>query len=172
MRHTQYTTFSEMFFDSYKNFRRERTVFHFIFKENGKSEALFPQVRGQNPVWYPSMPHLPHYYKECFFDMESKHVLNKDILYMGIYIVINTNKTKIKIFQGSNHSYSNFFYKKLSLAEVKEYNFLGNIIDNKGRFKRSAQELSKKGLKAFFSLKKILVRIFTCPNCLVNYLTL
>jgi hypothetical protein len=42
------------------------------------------------------------------------------------------------------------------LAEVKEYNFLGNIIDNKGRFKRSAQELSKKGLKAFFSLKKYL----------------
>jgi hypothetical protein len=33
-------------------------------------------------------------------------------------------------------------YKNLSLAEVKEYNFLGNIIDNKGRFKRSAQELS------------------------------
>jgi hypothetical protein len=38
-----------------------------------------------------------------------------------------------------------------TLAEVKEYNFLGNIIDNKGRFKRSAQELSKKGIKAFFS---------------------
>jgi hypothetical protein len=46
------------------------------------------------------------------------------------------------------------------LAEIKEYNFLGNIIDNKGRFKRSVQELSKKGLKAFFSLKKILIRIF------------
>jgi arginine/lysine/ornithine decarboxylase len=50
-----------------------------------------------------------------------------------------------------NHSYSNFFYENLSLAEVKEYNFLGNIIDNKGRLKRSAQELSKKGLKTFFS---------------------
>jgi hypothetical protein len=46
------------------------------------------------------------------------------------------------IFQGSNHSYSNFFYKNLSLAEVKEYNFLGNIIDNKGRFKRSVYQIS------------------------------
>jgi hypothetical protein len=58
-------------------------------------------------------------------------------------LTVNTNKTEIMIFQGSNHSYSNFFNKNLSLAEVKEYNFLGNIIDNKGRFKRSAQELSK-----------------------------
>lgn len=78
-------------------------------------------------------------------------------------LTVNTNKTKIKIFQGSNHSYSNFFYKNLSLAEVKEYNFLGNIIDNKGRFKRSAQELSKKGLKAFFSLKKYLSEFLHVP---------
>jgi hypothetical protein len=42
-------------------------------------------------------------------------------------LTVNTNKTKIKIFQGSNHSYSNLFYKNLSLAEAKEYNFLGNI---------------------------------------------
>ena len=59
------------------------------------------------------------------------------------------------IFQGSNHSYSNFFYKNLSLAEVKEYNFLGNIIDNKGRFKRSAQELSKKIIFIYNVLVKI-----------------
>ena len=78
-------------------------------------------------------------------------------------LTVNTNKTKIMIFQGSNHSYSNFFYKNLSLAEVKEYNFLGNIIDNKGRFKRSAQELSKKGLKAFFSLKKYLSECLHVP---------
>jgi hypothetical protein len=45
----------------------------------------------------------------------------------------------------------------ISLAEVKEYNFLGNIIDNKGTFKRSAQELSKKGLKAFFMRHFIVV---------------
>ena len=67
------------------------------------------------------------------------------------------------IFQESNHSYSNFFYKNLSLVEVKEHNFLGNIIYNKGRFKRSAQELSKKGLKAFFSLKKYLSEFLHVP---------
>ena len=76
---------------------------------------------------------------------------------------VNINKAKIMIFQGSNHSYSNFLYKNLSLAEVKEYNFLGNIIDNKGRFKRSAQELSKKGLKAFFWLKKYLSEFLHVP---------
>jgi hypothetical protein len=54
---------------------------------------------------------------------------------MSLITVKNINKTKIMIFQGSNYSYSNFFYKNLSLAKVKEYNFLGNIIDNKGRFK-------------------------------------
>jgi hypothetical protein len=78
-------------------------------------------------------------------------------------LTVNTNKTKLMTFQGSNHSYTNFFYKNLSLAEVKEYNFLGNIIDNKGRFTRSAQELSKKGLKAFFSLKNYLSEFLHVP---------
>ena len=54
-------------------------------------------------------------------------------------LTVNTNKTKIMIFQGSNHSYSNLFYQNLSLAEAKEYIFLGNIIDNKGKFKRPVQ---------------------------------
>ena len=34
------TTFSENILDFYK-ILEERTVFHFIFKENGKSEAVF-----------------------------------------------------------------------------------------------------------------------------------
>jgi hypothetical protein len=44
MRHTHDTTFSEKILNFFSKFRRERTVFHFIFKENGKSEAVFPQV--------------------------------------------------------------------------------------------------------------------------------
>jgi hypothetical protein len=67
------------------------------------------------------------------------------------------------IFQGSKHFYSNFFCKNLSLAEVKEYNFLGNIIDNKRKIERSPQELSKKGLKAFFWLKKYLSEFLHVP---------
>jgi hypothetical protein len=41
MRHTHDTTFSEKKSWFLPNFRRERTVFHFIFNENGKSEAVF-----------------------------------------------------------------------------------------------------------------------------------
>jgi hypothetical protein len=37
------------------------------------------------------------------------------------------------------------------------------IIDNKGRFKRSAHELSIKGLEAFFSLKKYLSEFLHVP---------
>ena len=70
-------------------------------------------------------------------------------------LTVNTNKTKILIFQGGNQASQNtFLYKNNMLSEVKEFNFLGNIIDHKGKFKRSMQELSKKGLKALFSLRK------------------
>jgi hypothetical protein len=38
MRHTHDTTFSEKIIDVYKILEK-RTVFHFIFKENGKSDV-------------------------------------------------------------------------------------------------------------------------------------
>ena len=41
MRHTHDITFSEKVHEILQNFRRDRIVFHFIFKENGKSEADF-----------------------------------------------------------------------------------------------------------------------------------
>ena len=41
MRHTHDTTFSEKNSWFLQNFRRERTVFHFIFKEDGKSDSVF-----------------------------------------------------------------------------------------------------------------------------------
>ena len=69
-------------------------------------------------------------------------------------LTVNIKKTKILIFGGPSQSNDKFFYKNEFLCEVKEFNFLGNIIDQKGKFKRSFQELSKKGLKAVFSLKK------------------
>ena len=58
------------------------------------------------------------------------------------------------VFQRNNSPFSEFFYKNQSLTVTHEYNFLGNIIDNKGNFKRSIQELSKKWLKVLFALKK------------------
>ena len=47
----------------------------------------------------------------------------------------------------------NFYYKTFLLTETNKYNFLGNVIDFKGSFKKATQELSKKGLKVLFSLK-------------------
>ena len=70
-------------------------------------------------------------------------------------LTVNTNKTKILVFQGGcQPAQIAFYYKENILTEVKEFNFLGNIIDSKGKFKKSIQELSKKGLKALFSLRK------------------
>jgi hypothetical protein len=66
-------------------------------------------------------------------------------------LTVNTNKTKIMIFHLRNTFESKKIYKQNQLTEVKEYNFLGNIIDNKGKFKRSTHELSKKALQALFS---------------------
>ena len=51
------------------------------------------------------------------------------------------------VFQRNNSPFSEFFNKNQHLTVTHEYNFLGNIIDNNGNFKRSIQELSKKCLK-------------------------
>jgi hypothetical protein len=58
------------------------------------------------------------------------------------------------VFQRNNSPFSEFFNKNQHLTVTHEYNFLGNIIDNNGNFKRSIQELSKKWLKVLFALKK------------------
>ena len=42
---------------------------------------------------------------------------------------------KIMIFQRNNSPFPEFFYKNQPLTVTHEYNFLGNIIDNKGNFK-------------------------------------
>ena len=62
-----------------------------------------------------------------------------------IVYIKKKKKKKIMIFQRNNSPFSEFFYKDQPLTVTHEYNFLGNIIDNKDNFKRSIQELSKKG---------------------------
>ena len=79
-------------------------------------------------------------------------------------------------------------YDHKPLTETKEYNFLGTVIDHKGCFKRGIQELSKKGLKVLFSLRKLfsnfeklpvnlscklfdtLIRPFLSYNCEIWYM--
>ena len=78
------------------------------------------------------------------------------------WLLFNANSAifhlKIQMaFQRNNSPFSEFFYKNKHLTVTHEYNFLGNIID-KGNFKRSIQELSKKWLKVLFVLKKIYVK--------------
>ena len=70
-----------------------------------------------------------------------------------------------KIFQNTQPPSPNFYYKTVLLTETKEYNFLGNVMDFKGSFKKATQELNKKGLKVLFSLKN---RFMNFNSILVN----
>lgn len=70
-------------------------------------------------------------------------------------LTVNTNKSKILIFQKVYTSTPAFLYNDQPLTETLQYNFLGTIIDHKGCFKSGIQELSKKGLKVLFSMRKI-----------------
>ena len=68
---------------------------------------------------------------------------------------VNTTKTKVLTFQKVHKPTPDLYYDNHPLEEVKEYNFLGTIIDHKGSLHKGIQELSKKGLKVIFSLRKI-----------------
>jgi hypothetical protein len=80
-------------------------------------------------------------------------------------LTVNVKKTKVMIFQNTQSPSPNFYYKNVLLTKTKEYNFLGNLIDFKGSFKKATQELSKKGLKVLFSLKN---RFMNLNSILVN----
>ena len=68
-------------------------------------------------------------------------------------LTVNINKTKVMIFQNKYSPTPTLFYKNSPLVETKEYNFLGNVINYTGSFKKAVQELTKKGLKVLFALK-------------------
>jgi hypothetical protein len=76
---------------------------------------------------------------------------------------VNIKKTKIMVFQRNNSPFSEFFYENQPLTVTHEYNFLGNILDNKDNFKRSIQELSIKGLKVLFALKQYMSNSVNVP---------
>lgn len=78
-------------------------------------------------------------------------------------LTVNTKKTKTMTFQKSDAYTPILYYKDVPLVETKEYNFLGNIIDFKGNFKRAAQELSKKAMKVLFTLKSRFTDFHSIP---------
>jgi hypothetical protein len=72
MRHTHDTTFSEKKSWFLQNFRREWTVFHFIFKDNGISEAVFPLVLEDRTL--SGTPPNSLQWKNVFLDVDNKHM--------------------------------------------------------------------------------------------------
>ena len=78
---------------------------------------------------------------------------------LSTYYVPSSNNVFIR----NNSPFSEFFYKNQPLTVTRAYNFLGNIIDNKGNFKRSIQELSKKRLKVLFALNKYMSNFVNVP---------
>ena len=81
-------------------------------------------------------------------------------------------KQKVMTFQKSYSPTSQLYYTNVPLIETKEYKCLGNVIDYKGNFKRTIQELTKKGLKVFL-LSEVGSLIFKVFRKLfhVNFLT-
>jgi len=79
-------------------------------------------------------------------------------------LTVNVKRTKVMTFQKSYSPTSQLYYKNVSLIiETKEYNFLGNVIDYKGNFKRAIQELTKKGLKVLFALRSRFANFQSIP---------
>ena len=78
-------------------------------------------------------------------------------------LTVNTKKTKVLTFQKIHKPTPILYYDNHPLEEVKEYNFLGTIIDHKGSLKKGIQELSKKGLKVIFSLRKLFSNFTNLP---------
>jgi hypothetical protein len=85
-------------------------------------------------------------------------VLNKLDNYCSKWQLTTIKKQKIIVFQRNNSPFSEFFYKNQPLTVTHEYHFLGNIIDNKGNFKKAIQELSTKRAKSTVCSKKIYVK--------------
>lgn len=67
---------------------------------------------------------------------------------------VNTKKTKVLVFQNTFKESPSIFYNNEILTEVRDFKFLGNIINFKGNFTKTSEELSKKGIKVLFLLRK------------------
>ena len=78
-----------------------------------------------------------------------QNVLNKLEKYCFDWqLTVNIKKTKVMTFQNTYSPTSSLFYNNQLSLEVKEYNFLGNIINLKGSFKTSIQGLTQKRTKS------------------------
>ena len=89
---------------------------------------------------------------------ESREGLIKSLKNISTYnkkwcLNINKNKTKIMTFQRFGKlKCSNIKYDEHTLEDVKQFKYLGTIIDKSGSFKQNDIFLKKKGLRASFSI--------------------
>ena len=69
---------------------------------------------------------------------------------------INIKKSKVLIFNNTGKlSNSQFVYKNVKLENIKKYTYLGVTFTASGTFSDAKQDLTKKGLKALFKVKKM-----------------
>ncbi len=69
---------------------------------------------------------------------------------------INKNKSKIMIFNKRSTDMLHFHVDNESLEIVKEYKYLGVLITKSGSFSQAIKQLSSKGLKSCFAIKRYL----------------
>ena len=83
-----------------------------------------------------------------------QNALNKLYMYCSKWqLTVNTSKTKILVFQNIYKKSNPFIYNRNELSEVTDFKFLGNIINSRGNFTKTSEELSKKGIKVLFLLR-------------------
>ena len=79
-------------------------------------------------------------------------------------LTVNANKTKVMVFQNRYQETKPFSYDGNNLSEVKDFKFLGNIINSCGNFTKTSEELSKKGIKVLFLLRNYMSNFNFVPT--------
>lgn len=70
-------------------------------------------------------------------------------------LTVNTNKTKTMVFNTNGKNILlPFQYENKPIESVKDYKYLGTLITSSGTFTKTTEDLYKRGLKAFFKLRK------------------
>jgi hypothetical protein len=84
---------------------------------------------------------------------------------LGVYcdiwcIDLNTDETKIVVFQSGNSLVNHsFYYKNVCLESVKEFVYLGLLLQRNGRFRSTQRRLRHQGRKAMYSLFSIFRKV-------------
>ena len=68
---------------------------------------------------------------------------------------VNIDKTKVMKFSGNGHKCkTNFFYREKMIENVLNYKYLGLVFNASGTWSNAMENLSVRGMKALFSLKR------------------